>query len=93
MNGSPERVLTAGQHEMRPCAICRGLFQPKRPSQVFCCEKHKQDFHRDVGTEGAVASVRRINSGVSLIIHLTGPAAERALGLNLQDLVRVVPKP
>jgi hypothetical protein len=41
---------------------------------------------------GTVASVRRINRGASVVIHLTGPAAERALRLGVRELVRVVKK-
>jgi len=46
---------------------------------------------RDRGIEGQVVSARRINRGVSLVIHVAGPSAEAALRLKLRDVVRVVP--
>lgn len=50
-------------------------------------------FHADRGIEGAVARVQRTKAGASVVIHLTGPAAESALGLAIGELVRVVPQP
>jgi hypothetical protein len=37
-----------------------------------------------------VRSVRRIKTGASVVVHLTGPAAEAALQLHLGDEVRIV---
>lgn len=81
--------------EFRGCAnpTCGKPFTPKRASQVFCLDKCRQDYHRDFGTTGKVASVRRTKNGASLVIHLSGPAAEAALQLRLAELVRVVPAP
>jgi hypothetical protein len=81
------------QLELKPCAQCRDLFQPARPSQAFCGPKCRNAFHVDHGASGAVASVRRINRGASVVIHLTGPAAESALQLHLGEVVRVVAQP
>lgn len=77
----------------KPCAYCHALFLPNRPAQAFCGAKCRNNFHTDTGTEGEVKSVRRINRGASVVIHLSGPAAEAALGLKLRDRVRVVAKP
>lgn len=81
------------QAEMRPCPNCRAMFTPERPWQEFCGTKCRNAYDVDVGAQGTVASVRKINRGASVVIHLTGPAAERALKLGLRELVRVVKKP
>jgi hypothetical protein len=72
---------------------CGRGFKPKRPSQVFCLDKCRKDYHRDHGTEGKVARIQRTKSGASLVIHLAGPAAEQALQLHIGELVRVVGVP
>lgn len=81
------------QQEMRPCPYCRALFTPKRRWGAFCSSKCRTDYDVDIGAQGSVAGVRRINKGASIVIHLTGPAAERALKLGIRDLVRVVKVP
>jgi hypothetical protein len=50
-------------------------------------------FHTDRGIEGAVARVQRTKAGASIVIHLSGPAAESALGQAIGAVVRVVPRP
>lgn len=79
--------------EKRPCAYCRSPFVPKRQWEAFCSAKCRNGYNTDVGTEGTIASVRRINRGASIVIHLTGPAAERAMRLELRDVVKVVKAP
>jgi hypothetical protein len=81
--------------EIRACAnpSCGRPFQPKRGAQVFCLDKCRQSYHRDHGTTGKVASVRRTKGGASLVIHLSGPAAESAIQLKLGELVRVTGAP
>jgi hypothetical protein len=68
------------------------MFTPKRRWQAFCSTKCNTAYDVDFGCQGAVASVRKINRGASVVIHLTGPAAERALKLGLRDIVRVMKK-
>ncbi len=83
----------SAQAEMRPCPYCSGMFTPKRRWETFCSSKCRTAFDVDFGAQGHVASVRKINRGASVVIHLTGPAAERALRLGLRDMVRVVKVP
>jgi hypothetical protein len=78
------------QGEMRPCGYCAALFVPARPQQAFCSTKCRSGHHVDRGATGAVRSVRRIKTGASVVVHLTGPAAESALQLHLGDEVRIV---
>lgn len=80
----------ARQAEVRSCAYCRGLFAPKRAWQPFCSVACRNGYDKDIGTTGTVASVRRTARGASVVIHLTGPAAERALNLLLKEEVRIV---
>jgi hypothetical protein len=80
------------QTEARSCAYCRALFQPRRPWQPFCSVQCRNGYNADIGTQGVVASVRRINRGASIVVHLEGPAAQRALNLQLKDVVRIVPR-
>lgn len=42
---------------------------------------------------GKVAAVRRLRRGVSVVIHLEGPAAERALNLGIGDVARLTVRP
>lgn len=94
MNADPSSMHCEGaQHELRPCAYCRTLFPPRRQWEAFCSAKCRNDYNTDIGTEGVVASVRKIARGASLVIHLSGPAAERALRLGLRDVVKVVKSP
>jgi hypothetical protein len=78
------------QGEMRACAYCQTLFVPARPQQAFCSTKCRGAFHVDRGATGTVRSVRRIKTGASVVVHLTGPAAESALQLHLGDEIRIV---
>lgn len=78
------------QGELRSCAYCQTLFVPARPQQSFCATKCRTAFHVDRGATGAVRSVRRIKTGASVVVHLTGPAAEAALQLHLGEEVRIV---
>ena len=93
MNAAPQCIGAPSQAELRPCAYCQALFEPKRHWGAFCSEKCRNHFEVDFGTTGHVASVRRINRGASIVIHLEGPAAERALKLGIKELVRVTRKP
>lgn len=80
------------QEEIRACPYCRGLFAPKRLQQVFCSDRCKLGYHKDIGTEGVVAGVTRLKRGVSVVTHFPdGPAAERAIALLKGQSVRVVP--
>lgn len=81
------------QFEARCCSYCRALFSPTKRWQAFCSGRCRNDFNVDFGTHGQVASVRRINRGASIVIHLEGPAAERALKLALKDPVLLVKRP
>lgn len=90
---SHAKTRSDAQHEVRECPTCHALFQPARPSQAFCSGPCRQAFHIDHGAEGRVASVRRINRGASVVVHLEGPAAEAALQLKLRELVRLVSQP
>lgn len=78
---------------MRECPYCHGLFQPPRRWSAFCSPKCRNAYEADVGTVGKVVSVRRIARGASVVIHLEGPAAERALNLTIKEFVRVTRKP
>lgn len=80
------------QQEMRPCDYCHRLFEPKRPKQAFCHDKCRWGYHLDIGTEGVVAGVTRLQRGrVSLVLHFeAGPAAERAIRLMKGERKRVV---
>lgn len=90
MNTAPRTRPQPRQQATAECPQCRSLFAPRRPTQTFCGQKCRSDYHRDRGIEGQVASVRRISRGVSLVIHVAEPA-EAALRLKLRDVVRVVP--
>lgn len=79
------------QLEARECPYDHVLFVPKRQRQDFCNDKCRLGYHKDVGTEGAVAGVTRIKRGVSVVLHFaTGPAAERAIRLLKGERKRIV---
>lgn len=75
------------------CAYCSDPFPPGKAWSAFCSAKCRNAYDVEVGATGRVAAVRRIKSGASLVIHLTGPAAERALKLLLGERVRAVRQP
>lgn len=81
------------QAEMLSCPYCLTMFQPTRRWERFCSPKCRTAYDVDFGALGKVASVRKIARGASIVIHLEGPAAERALKLGIRELVRVVRKP
>lgn len=81
------------QVEALCCAYCRMLFSPTKRWQAFCSSRCRNSYNADFGTHGQVASVRRINRGASIVIHLEGPAAERALKLGIKDPVLLVKRP
>jgi hypothetical protein len=83
----------AAQVEAVGCSYCQTLFVPRKRWGAFCSQKCRTAYDVEVGCQGTVASVRKINRGASVVIHLTGPAAERALKLGLREVVRVVRKP
>lgn len=75
------------------CAYCRTPFQPRRGWSAFCSPECRKGFDTEIGATGRVAAVRRIKAGASVTIHLEGPAAERALNLQLGELIRAVRQP
>lgn len=81
------------QVETRCCPYCSTLFVPRRRFTIFCRAKCRNAYHMDFGTQGVIASVRRIQRGASVVIHLTGPAAERAMKLELKDAIQIVRRP
>ncbi|MBS0380140.1 MAG: hypothetical protein JSS29_16790 [Proteobacteria bacterium] len=83
----------AVQGEMRTCAYCHSMFTPKRRWEAFCKSRCRMAYEADFGAQGKVASVRRLKNGVSVVVHLEGPAAERAVKLGLRELVRITRKP
>lgn len=86
-----ERVPNGHESEIRGCALCGGQFMASRPSQTFCGRKCRKTFFEEIGASGIVAAVRKIKGGASVVIHLSGPAAQSALGLELKGNVRLVP--
>lgn len=93
MSTTPQCIGEGAQAEMKECPYCRSLFRPVRRWGTFCSDKCRNDFDADFGALGAVASIRKLRKGVSVVIHLHGPAAERALRFGLKDAVRLVRKP
>lgn len=93
MSSTPQCIDASAQTEMRDCPYCRSMFTPKRRWGAFCSTKCRNDFEADFGATGTVASVRKLQRGVSVVIHLRGPAAERALNLVPRETVRVVKRP
>ena len=91
--GGQQRAPNALQDIISMCGYCHGLFTPRRRWAAFCSAKCRNGYEADVGAVGRVASVRRIRRGASVVIHLEGQAAERALQLVLRELVRLVRKP
>jgi len=81
------------QVEARCCPYCSTLFVPRRRFEHFCRAKCRNAFHMDVGTSGTIASVRRINKGISVIMHFTGPAAMSAMALLPKEAIRLVKAP
>lgn len=81
------------QVEAATCAYCRAMFLPVRRWGAFCSGKCRNNFEADFGAMGSVASVRRLRKGVSVVIHLSGPAAERALKFGIREPVRLTRKP
>lgn len=77
---------------IKSCPLCSVAFAPKKPWQTFCCAEHRTAYDQEFGTMGKVATVRKIKTGVSVSIHLSGPAAERALNLGIGEAVRIVRK-
>lgn len=76
------------------CSYCMTAFTPKRRWAAFCSDRCRSSYDEDIGIEGRVRRVSKIKrGGVAVTIHLTGPAAERALHLGIYDYVRVVRKP
>lgn len=87
------QCIEGSQAPLRTCPLCKVAFEPKKPWQAFCCAEHRTAYDQEFGTLGKVATVRKIKTGVSVSIHLSGPAAERALNLALGELVRLVRQP
>lgn len=87
------QCIEAAPAPLRTCPLCSVAFTPRTRWQTFCCAEHRTTYDQEFGTLGKVATVRKIKTGVSVSIHLRGPAAERALNLLLGDAVRVVKAP
>jgi hypothetical protein len=79
--------------EQKPCAYCASLFAPKKAWAAFCSPDCRTSYDIDIGATGRVSSVRKLRNGVSIIVRLSGPAAERALNLTPGDRVRAVRQP
>ncbi|HJS88704.1 MAG TPA: hypothetical protein VJ738_01925 [Steroidobacteraceae bacterium] len=90
MSTAPECIPTTSDPGSRLCQYCGGTFRPSRPWQAFCSAAHRTAFDKEFGSAGTVASVRRLRRGVSVVLHLDGPAAERALNLEIGAEVRIV---
>ena len=76
------------------CACCGAGFHPKRPWAAFCSTKCRNEFDRERGTEARVRRVSKLKRGqVSVTLHLTGPAADRALNLDIAERVLIVKPP
>lgn len=86
-------IADPAQAQMRTCPYCSVLFAPKRRWQAFCSTRCNTAYDVDVGAQGTVASVRKITRRASVVVHLTGPAAERALKVGLRETVRLVRPP
>lgn len=86
-----ETVHTDSAGESRFCRWCGSSLAGKRAQAEFCGDRCRLDWHRSQPPEGVVRGVRKIKAGVSVVIHLPeGPAAERALKLELGESVRIV---
>ena len=83
MNTNVECIPASTEPELRACPYCGVTFTPKRPWQRFCSAAHRTAFDKEYGAVGKVATVRRLRRGVSITVHLEGPAAERALNLQI----------
>jgi endogenous inhibitor of DNA gyrase (YacG/DUF329 family) len=81
------------QAAMRSCPYCETLFAPRRRWEAFCSSKCRLAFDVDRGAQGRVVSVRRLRRGVSVVVHLHGPAAERALNFTPGETVNLVKRP
>lgn len=95
-DASPMHCDSSGsgeQMEAATCAYCRDFFLPARRWSAFCSARCRNAFETDFGATGVVASVRRLRKGVSVVIHLDGPAAERALKFGIREPVRLTRKP
>ncbi|MGA8094774.1 MAG: hypothetical protein WBV35_07235 [Steroidobacteraceae bacterium] len=66
---------------------------PARRWQAFCSVAHRNAYDAEIGAVRTVASVRRLRRGASVVVHLEGPAAERALNLEIGATVRLVKTP
>ena len=93
MNATSQCIGEGVQTEIRECPYCHGMFTPKRRWSAFCSAKCRDGYEADIGATGTIASVRKLQKGVSVVIHLKGPAAERALNLTPRELVRLVRRP
>lgn len=88
-----ETVRTDSARRSASCRWCGSSLEEKRAHAEFCGDRCRLDWHRNQPPEGAVRSVRKLKRGVSVVVHLEGPAAERALKLDLGELVRIVQGP
>lgn len=93
MNAAAQCIETATAPETRCCPYCQASFIPARRWQAFCSSEHRTAFDQEFGMLGKVARVSRLKSGVSVTLHFTGPAAERALNLELGAPARITRRP
>mgnify|MGYP000884398210 CR=1 FL=1 len=40
------------RYKASPCPECLVLFVPSQPRQLFCCDRHKKDFHYRASVRG-----------------------------------------
>jgi hypothetical protein len=86
--------MNEAQIDMRECPACPTLFTPQRESQVFCTDRCRRNFANDVGATGRIASVRRLQRGVSVVMHFAdGPSADRAINFTPGQHLRIVEQP
>ena len=91
METAVQCIEKPAEPEKRLCPYCDVPFLPRTRWQAFCSVAHRNAYDVEIGALGRVASVRRLRRGVSVVVHLAdGPAAERALNLEIGTSVRVV---
>lgn len=93
MNAALQCIEKPPQTQERLCPYCGASFKPRRSWQSYCSEKCRTAYDVEHGTTAKIARVSRLKSGVSVTLHFSGPAAERALNLVLGEHVRLVKRP
>lgn len=78
------------QTEMRACAFCTTLFQPRVPWQSFCRSKCRNDYNQVNGVTGRIVVNRKLLKGrTSIVLRFDGPNAEAALKLSIGDVIQI----